>query len=524
MKKHALLAVLAVFLSFVGVGLVTSTAHADPAVTLSGQVFDSTGLPLHNQLLQVFVPGEGPVYTATTDNQGFYSVTTAPGDYAIVISARGANANTDLSQNIPEYYSVDVTNYHLDQTKTQNFQYPTKKISVVVKDDQGNPVPNVDISVGNSGFGALSLGYGVTSVDGGMMYVTGEGPKTDALGRADIWVFPGTYNLFATPSSGSYKTAVLRDVTFTSDTEQDMTLQRSVTVSGHVYDAAGNPLRNQLIDLTVPGNNAADQIATDSNGYYTLSVSPARYNLDIQARGPYANLDFSQHIPQYYGVNVPDVDVSADITRDIYLPAKKVTITVKNALGLPVSGTAIKTNNGFGPLDLGNGLTNVSGQNMYVDPAPTTDANGKVDLWLFPSDYSFTVTPSNSLYTETTTSNVHITADTNVAVTLPSAITAPVVQVLNPVSNSTVSGTVSINGTIQASGPYSYMLYVFDSTSKAVVSKYVYSTPASTTGMTYSWDSTTVPNGNYSIVLSAKDLAGNKDANSTKTVKIKVAN
>lgn len=137
--------------------------------------------------------------------------------------------------------------------------------------------------------------------------------------------------------------------------------------------------------------------------------------------------------------------------------------------------------------------------------------------------------PGTGTYTYTVSALAHGVEGPQSAplsVTIAPAPTAPVVNVTNPTANSTVSGTVNIGGTIYVPSGLSYnlMLYVFDSNSHAVVSRYQYALPASATTTSYVWDTTTVPNGNYTIILSAKDAAGHKDAGSTSTVKVTVQN
>jgi streptogramin lyase len=102
--------------------------------------------------------------------------------------------------------------------------------------------------------------------------------------------------------------------------------------------------------------------------------------------------------------------------------------------------------------------------------------------------------------------------------------TAPLVTVTNPANDSTVTGTVNITGTIYSASAYSRMLYVNNSNGQAVASQYQFAVPNSTTTMSYSWDTTGVPNGTYTIILSARDSQGNKDSNSTSTVKVTVEN
>jgi len=102
--------------------------------------------------------------------------------------------------------------------------------------------------------------------------------------------------------------------------------------------------------------------------------------------------------------------------------------------------------------------------------------------------------------------------------------TAPLVTITNPTNNSTVSGTVNITGTVYSASNYSRMLYVYNSSGQAVASQYQFSVPNSTTTMSYSWDTTQVPNDIYTLNLSARDSQGNKDANSTSIVKVTVQN
>jgi virginiamycin B lyase len=102
--------------------------------------------------------------------------------------------------------------------------------------------------------------------------------------------------------------------------------------------------------------------------------------------------------------------------------------------------------------------------------------------------------------------------------------TAPLVTITNPTNNSTVSGTVSVTGTVYSASTYSRSFYIFNSSGQAVGSQYQFAVPNSTTTMSYTWDTTQVPNGVYTLNLSARDSQGNKDANSTSVVKVTVQN
>lgn len=102
--------------------------------------------------------------------------------------------------------------------------------------------------------------------------------------------------------------------------------------------------------------------------------------------------------------------------------------------------------------------------------------------------------------------------------------TAPLVTITNPANNGTVSGTVQVTGTVYSASTYSRSFYIFNSNGQTVGSQYQFAVPNSTTTMSYTWDTTQVPNGVYTLNLSARDSQGNKDANSTSVVKVTVQN
>jgi len=102
--------------------------------------------------------------------------------------------------------------------------------------------------------------------------------------------------------------------------------------------------------------------------------------------------------------------------------------------------------------------------------------------------------------------------------------TAPLVTITNPANNGTVSGTVNVTGMVYSASTYSRSFYIFNSNGQTVGSQYQFAVPNSTTTMSYTWDTTQVPNGLYTLNLSARDSQGNKDANSTSVVKVTVQN
>lgn len=99
--------------------------------------------------------------------------------------------------------------------------------------------------------------------------------------------------------------------------------------------------------------------------------------------------------------------------------------------------------------------------------------------------------------------------------------TAPVVHITAPDNNAVVHGTVTVSGTVTDTNPDYYYLVIKNSSNHAVAGPGVVNA-ANVAG--YSWDTTKVPDGTYTIDLEAHDKAGNKSSASFDTVKVTVDN
>lgn len=98
---------------------------------------------------------------------------------------------------------------------------------------------------------------------------------------------------------------------------------------------------------------------------------------------------------------------------------------------------------------------------------------------------------------------------------------APTVDITAPADGDYVRGTVTISGTVTDDNPDHYYLVVKDSHGNVVAGPgTVYAANVSD----YSWDTTNVGDGTYTIDLEARDKAGNKDAASTQTISVTVDN
>jgi hypothetical protein len=99
--------------------------------------------------------------------------------------------------------------------------------------------------------------------------------------------------------------------------------------------------------------------------------------------------------------------------------------------------------------------------------------------------------------------------------------TAPVVAITSQSNGDVLRGSVTVSGTVTDANPDHYYFVVKDSHGHVVAGPgTVYQASVSN----WTWNTTTVADGNYTIDLEARDAANNKDASSVKTVSVTVDN
>lgn len=158
--------------------------------------------------------------------------------------------------------------------------------------------------------------------------------------------------------------------------------------------------------------------------------------------------------------------------------------------------------------------------------------------WKESHPYSFTTTSANAAGSFTEGDGVHhfcvaavdkagnTSACTKFTITYDA--TAPEVSITSPAAG-LVAGTVTISGTVNDANP-SHFYFVVKNSSGSVVART--NQNGSTNGTVYAssptswtWNTKNVSNGTYTIVLEARDKAGNKSAkDSVKTLKVTVDN
>jgi len=102
---------------------------------------------------------------------------------------------------------------------------------------------------------------------------------------------------------------------------------------------------------------------------------------------------------------------------------------------------------------------------------------------------------------------------------------APVVEITAPADGDLLSGTVDVRGSVEDDNPLRYNLVIRDSSNATVAGPGVVNEGNSLTDeLLYTWDTTLVPDGTYTIFLAARDAFGNRDANSEDAITVEVDN
>ena len=204
-------------------------------------------------------------------------------------------------------------------------------------------------------------------------------------------------------------------------------------------------------------------------------------------------------ITAYYSSGVESSYSNAVYVPELVSPTTSITSPTNNTT---VNGTVSVTASG-------NDNVGVTKLEFYVNGAlvATDTATPYVYSWNTSSLAAGTYT----LMTKAYDAAGNVGQSTNVAVTVVSDITAPVVSVTAPVNNATVSGTVAIIASASDNVGVSNVEFYANG---------VLLFAGNVAPYTYNWNTTTVANGSYTLTAKAYDNAGNIAQSSNKTVTV----
>jgi hypothetical protein len=237
------------------------------AATISGTVTQAGGGPLSSMTVQAWDEAGSLKATATTDALGRYSLTVTAGAYHVLAyDPAGVHATSFY----PDADSFETS--ALVTTDATNINFALVRAGLVsgtVRDgNDGAPLANMTVAA-----------YNPTGTRRGFT-------KSDAAGRYQLALPPGTYTLAAYDETLNYLTVVApAPVTVTAATTVtlDFRLDRGTTLTGTVTPGAVVSLyRDDLLYATA---------ASDSAGKYRTVLPPGTYKVVIfDPSGTYATL------------------------------------------------------------------------------------------------------------------------------------------------------------------------------------------------------------------------------------------
>jgi hypothetical protein len=253
--------------------------------------------------------------------------------------------------------------------------------------------------------------------------------QTDAGGNYALSAAPATYDVKVTSPPGSpFGPAVAPGQAIASDTVLNFVLVPAggAALTGRVLDPLNGGLPNQHVELAPWGTNNWISSITDALGNYSFQVAPGDYQFRVYG---YNDANTGLNAPGYYYLAANSAfSLAASTTMNIGLPAKRVHVRVQSPQGLPVANVSLTTSGSYNPDLLLGGLA-ANGESYYPSwlLPPPTNASGEADLWLFPNgqNNTYTITaipPPGSPWAVTNISNVVVTSDTSLTITLAAPV------------------------------------------------------------------------------------------------------
>jgi hypothetical protein len=276
---------------------------AEP-VTYAGTLVDRDGAALAGQVVAL-EQGSATLGSAITSVDGAFAIEVAPGSYMVRLNGGFAFPPNPL---VPEYSLRATVPLDLSTDVTETITLPTRRLRGTVVDPDGLPVAGANAAHN----GAFTM-FGDFSGS-----VFSDGTVTDALGRFDFVVLPGSYRVQVSPAPGSGLTSfVIQGVEVTGDLQLAVLLQ----FVGEGTDVVLPPGGTATTDGEGDGATPSDPIETTLvlppglGGAVSITETPITTN-------PPAGFVF---LTQQVDVTAPAATTDAPITLIFRLDASRIT-------------------------------------------------------------------------------------------------------------------------------------------------------------------------------------------------------
>ncbi len=323
--------------------------------------------------------------TGTTDINGAYSLSLAPGTYTLDAAYTDAHFSTQGR--------TVFSNLVVSAATVQDLVIPTITLSGRVLDATSAPVAGVTFH---------ALAFATNSCCGGFDIID---VNSASDGTFTARILPSSYSqITLTPQTGSgYALTPLANETFNVDTSQDFTILKGDTISGAITYSDGPAAANATLYMTAGSANV--RTMADGSGAYSLTVAPNSYTTDVAfTRGGFST----------QGRTVPPLlTVAGDATVNLSVPMILLSVHVIDQDGLDVPNVTF-TALAFAENSCCGGFDQISA---------TTDTTGRFSLRILANSYTqMKLVSTEPGVVQTPLPDTTFNVDTNVTYTMQGMI------------------------------------------------------------------------------------------------------
>ncbi|MBV1911338.1 MAG: S8 family serine peptidase, partial [Kangiellaceae bacterium] len=313
----------------------------------SGRIIDNTKITLHDQ--QTGTQIGSPVYTDAT---GVFQFQVAQGLYKLKphLNPFGRGEGQRPSYPLPDYASILFAEEDVNVVgaTVQDIVLPLAILTGKTTKANSDPVAGTRVTISHiehSDNGGTTVSYYLESR--GRSLVTHA--KTDDNGDFSVALFTDqTMNITLVPPTSERDIAatLVEAYSISADASDTFVLDQSITLSGYLKDAQGNPVDQTMITVHHQTDNqsADDPAYTNLDGYFEFKVAAGEYKLrpylqptNIVNTLPVASI---YPVPDFAAVYylAKDVSVTSDTELDLSLPMSILSGRTLDANGVPVPG------------------------------------------------------------------------------------------------------------------------------------------------------------------------------------------
>ncbi len=346
------------------------------------------------------------------DCAGNYALVAPPGQLLVQVRADGVASQPGLA--LPDRF---ILNGYLNVTGnlTTDLVIPSKALTVHITDPSGGPVQGAIISLSGrvniADCGASFTTCAAPYIQSSSTINTFDPARTDAAGNATLYGFSMSLDVAVTAPDGSSLLNTTATVDASHASTLNVALAQGAQFTFRLVDAIGTvltPANVNGISVLVANGSFSALLVADVQGTYRGVVPLGQLLVQVRA----------DSVASQPGLALPDrfylngyLNVSGNVTTDLVIPTKSLTVHIADPSGGPVQGAIISLSGRGNIADCGASFTTCAAPYSYssfttntFDPA-RTDAAGNATLYGFSMllDVSVTVPAGTGLLNKTVT-------------------------------------------------------------------------------------------------------------------------